>query len=104
MSEHLVHLIAFWSAYFISAQGVTIVRSGMRDRLIELLDALPPSFEGVLELRGHAASLSEDATVGMDHPINQAMLAFLLKYEKEIPDKFQNNIHNIKSFLSPGQR
>jgi hypothetical protein len=32
------------------------------------------------------------------------MLAFLLKYEKEIPDKFQNNIHNIKSFLSPGQR
>jgi len=95
----LVHLIAFWSAYFVSSQGSSIIRVEVRDRLIELLDALPSSFEGAVELRGQATMLAENAALGVEHPFNQAMFAFMLEYEKEIPAEFRENVDNIKMFF-----
>jgi hypothetical protein len=100
MNEHLVRLSSFWSAFFLSSQGDAIVRPGMRGKLIELLDALPPTFEGVSELRQHAASLSEDTMIGVNLPLNQEMLAFMLKHEGEIPEEFLSNVYNIKSFFN----
>ena len=100
MNEHLVHLIAFWSAFFVSSRGPATISAGLRKKLIELLDALPSSVEGVVELRGQAALLGETESLGADHPLNRAMLVFMVAHEKEIPDEFRTNVDNIKRFFS----
>lgn len=76
----------------------------MRNRLIELLESLPPSFEGITELRRQAEFIGENEMAGVDHPINQAMLAFMVKHEKEFSEEFRTNIDNIKAFFADRQR
>ena len=100
MNNQLLHLIAFWSAWFISSQGCVVIHIGLRERLIELLEALPSSVQGVIELRRQAGSLTDAESVAFDHPLNRAMFAFMIEHENDIPDEFRNNIDNIKRFFS----
>lgn len=100
MNNRLVHLIAFWSACFISSsQDIVTIRVGMRNRLIELLKALPPSVHGTGKLCQIAETLVENESVGVHHPVNQEMLGFLIEHEQEIPVEFRENVENIKSFF-----
>jgi hypothetical protein len=103
MNDQLLQLIAFWAAYFNSTQGDVIIRVGIRDKLVELLGALPASVDGVAELRRQAGLLKEAETVGINHPLNQAIFAFMVKHKKAIPDEFQTNFDNIKAFFAAKQ-
>jgi hypothetical protein len=103
MNKQLLHLFAFWSAWFISSQGPVTITVGLREKLIEFLNGLPSSTEGVVELRKQAELLIETESVGVNHPLNRVMFAFMVKHEKEIPDEFQTNLDNIKAFFAARQ-
>ena len=99
MNKPLLHLMAFWSAWFISSQGRVIITAGLRQKLIELLELQPSSMKGVIELRKQATLLAESESVGADHPLNRAMFVFLVEHEEEFPNEFQANVNNIKDFF-----
>src|SRR5208283_3115562 len=103
LNKQLLHLIAFWSAWFISSHGSVTISSGLRNKLIQLLEALPSSFEGLDELRIQAALLHETETIGVEHPLNQKMLSFMDKHGNMFPDEFQGNLDNIKNFFRRGK-
>lgn len=100
MNEALVHLVAFWSAFFVSLHERVTVSTGLRMKLIELVDQLPASVKGGIELRRQAALLEDNESLGRDHPLNRAMYAFIVEHEKEFPEEFRANLDNIKSFFS----
>lgn len=100
MNDHLLRLLAFWSAWFISPHGAVRIHAGLRERLLELLDALPSCVHGASQLRKQAGLLGVGETVGVDHPLNQAMFAFMIEHEHQIDDEFQANLENLKRFFS----
>jgi hypothetical protein len=103
MNDKLLHLIAFWSAWFASSQGCVVIHAGLREKLLELLAELPSSTPGMNELRRQAALLVEAESVGPDHPLNRAIFAFLVEHENVIPDEFRTNVDNIKKFFADRQ-
>ena len=71
--------------------------------MIELLESMPSTYEGVEELRRQAMVLNENETIGIDHPLNQAMFVFMLKHEAEFSEEHEANLRHIKSFFNGGR-
>lgn len=68
--------------------------------MIELLESMPSTYEGVEGLRRQATVLNENETIGIDHPLNQAMFVFMVKHEEEFPEEYEANLRHIKSFFN----
>jgi hypothetical protein len=100
MNEHLVKLVAFWSAWLISPRGRVTVTVGIKNKLLGLLEQVATSYPEVAELRQIALSMCDQEELHSDHPINKAMLAFILEHESELPLEFKENVNNIRRFFS----
>jgi hypothetical protein len=100
MNEPLLHLIALWSGCFLSRRGPVVVLPGMRNKMIELLESMPSTYEGVGGLSRQAMVLNENEIIGIGHPLNQAMFVFMLKHEAEFSEEHEANLRHIKSFFN----
>ena len=96
MNQQLLKLISFWSAWFVGPSGRAVINPGLHDKLIELLNLCPDTFEGISELRKEASLLANDREIARDHPFNHAMFTFILKHEDAFSDEFRGNLKNIK--------